>query len=395
MTELEFIQEQKFLHEDLASNYDTMESLFSKKLWHQLTEELSSFLANPNNRRGDNFYQLYEGFIAKFEPKLSQLRAALLVAQVGYSFEDPQRAIDFFKNVLKNRSRLGEEASLCIESDIAVMLVRLGLADEARVQLDKVEKDLAAVGKNVGEEEFGQVDQSSGEAAVFSRVYRAMAEYRKFVGPPSEFYKMALLYLAYTPADELSTTDKYTLATDMALAALTGDGVYNFGEVIATPVLAALQGSPNQYLYDLVLALNKGNIDEFNAVVDNNRDAYFSQEVLKNCHEKVQQKVVVLALMNMVFELPSHERCISYSAIAEVSRVPLDQVDWILMRAMSLGLIKGKIDEVAQTVNVSWVQPRVLDKSEIVTISSQLSDWVERVKGTLVSVEEQTLELYV
>lgn len=48
------------------------------------------------------------------------------------------------------------------------------------------------------------------------------------------------------------------------------------------------------------------------------------------------------------------------------------------MRAMSLGLIKGTIDEVAQSVSVTWVQPRVLDTVEMATISSQLGDWVER-----------------
>jgi hypothetical protein len=31
MAELTFIQEQKFLYEDLVSNYDTIETLFTKK----------------------------------------------------------------------------------------------------------------------------------------------------------------------------------------------------------------------------------------------------------------------------------------------------------------------------------------------------------------------------
>lgn len=218
---------------------------------------------------------------------------------------------------------------------------------------------------------------------------------------------MSLMYLAYTPADELPVDEKYALATDMALAALTGEGVYNFGEVIATPVLAVLQGSPNQYLYDLVIALNQGNIDVFNSVVDSNKESYFAQDVLKNCHDQVQQKVVLLSLMNVVFELPSHERTISFTTIANVSKVPLEQVcilvhcvpcwtlfihviclllfccfccqvDWILMRAMSLGLIKGSINEVDQNVNVTWVQPRVLNTVEMSTISTQLGDWVER-----------------
>jgi 26S proteasome regulatory subunit N9 len=249
------------------------------------------------------------------------------------------------------------------------------------VQLDAVEEQMQREG--------------TAEAVVFSKVYKAMAEYRKSVGPPADFYKTALQYLAYTPPTQIPAEERYALATDMALAALTGEGVYNFGEVIATPVLAELTDSPNQYLRDLVIALNQGNIDVFNAVIDSNREVYFAQEVLKNCHEQIQQKVVLLSLMNVVFELPSHERNISFATIANESRVPIEQVDWILMRAMSLGLIRGTIDEVAQAVSVTWVQPRVLDTKEVATLSLQLADWVERVKGTLVGVEEQTLELYV
>jgi len=48
------------------------------------------------------------------------------------------------------------------------------------------------------------------------------------------------------------------------------------------------------------------------------------------------------------------------------------------MRAMSLGIIKGKIDEIAQTVIITWVQPRVLDKPQIEMLSGQLESWAER-----------------
>jgi hypothetical protein len=48
------------------------------------------------------------------------------------------------------------------------------------------------------------------------------------------------------------------------------------------------------------------------------------------------------------------------------------------MRAMSLGLIKGSMDEVEQTINISWVQPRVLDKGQLSVLSAQLDTWSER-----------------
>ena len=50
------------------------------------------------------------------------------------------------------------------------------------------------------------------------------------------------MFLAYTSMDDLTPTYRFELATDMALAALSGENIYNFGEVLATPILASLKG---------------------------------------------------------------------------------------------------------------------------------------------------------
>jgi hypothetical protein len=54
------------------------------------------------------------------------------------------------------------------------------------------------------------------------------------------------------------------------------------------------------------------------------------------------------------------------------------QVEWVLMRAMSIGLLKGTIDEVGAAVNVTWVQPRVLDKEQLALLNTQLKTWTEK-----------------
>ena len=46
--------------------------------------------------------------------------------------------------------------------------------------------------------------------------------------------------------------DRYALAVDISLAALTGDGVFNFGEVLATPILQVLQQTPQAWLSQIL-----------------------------------------------------------------------------------------------------------------------------------------------
>jgi len=72
--------------------------------------------------------------------------------------------------------------------------------------------------------------------------------------------------------------------------------------------------------------------------------------------EQVKQKVTLLCLMNLAAELPATERTISFAAITARTQLPTTEVEWLLMRAMSLGLVKGSIDEVDQVVEISYVK---------------------------------------
>jgi len=116
--------------------------------------------------------------------------------------------------------------------------------------------------------------------------------------------------------------------------------------------------------------------------------------VLASKHEEVKKKVVLLALMNLAFERGSSARTISFAAVAERTFIPLEQVEWVVMRAMSLHLVRGSIDQVEQSVTVSWVQPRILDAPQLAVMSGQLGAWAHKAKDALVTVEERTMELY-
>lgn len=50
------------------------------------------------------------------------------------------------------------------------------------------------------------------------------------------------------------------------------------------------------------------------------------------------------------------------------------------MKALSVGLVKGSIDEVAKRVHMTWVQPRVLDLQQVTRSSPP---WVVRMGSVL------------
>lgn len=70
----------------------------------------------------------------------------------------------------------------------------------------------------------------------------------------------------------------------------------------------------------------------------------------------------------MTFKRPATERQLSFKDISEALGVPLDKVEMIVMKAISKGLVDGTIDEVAQKVHMTWVQPRVLNRSQVCSI---------------------------
>ena len=74
-------------------------------------------------------------------------------------------------------------------------------------------------------------------------------------------------------------------------------------------------------------------------------------------------------------------------------QVTPDQVEWVVMKALSLGLIKGSIDQISSTVSVSWVMPRVLSPDQVKALAGRLGEWGEKVKETADFMTDQTAEL--
>merc|ERR1711942_400774 len=105
------------------------------------------------------------------------------------------------------------------------------------------------------------------------------------------------------------------------------------------------------------------------------------------------EKVCLMCLMEMTFRREATARQISFAEIASSTTLPVDQVEMLIMKALSQGLVKGRIDEVDQSVSLTWVQPRVLDRQQLATMSNKIGSWCQSVQDMEMMIENKAGEI--
>jgi 26S proteasome regulatory subunit N9 len=94
----------------------------------------------------------------------------------------------------------------------------------------------------------------------------------------------------------------------------------------------------------------------------------------------IKQKIHLSALLSLIFSRPPHSRTLGFQLIADGSGLPVEEVEYLVLKAFSVGLVKGTIDQVEQTVKITWMQGRVLNTKEIEGMKDKLEGWGQGVK---------------
>ena len=194
------------------------------------------------------------------------------------------------QGLLEKRARLGPAAGLYLDMGHSMTLIQRGV-------------DLASVKKGLVEAKV-VLDGLSGtnDPSVHASYYRTASAYHKLEGPPEAFYSNALMYLNYADYDAMDPATKVEYAAGVSLAALTGEGVYNFGEVVQLPVLKCLEGTADEWLMDLMISFSTGDVNAFNSTMSRSSEAVRGHPALFSRLERVSEKIKLMALVNMAFE---------------------------------------------------------------------------------------------
>ncbi|KAM0789232.1 hypothetical protein ACM66B_000075 [Microbotryomycetes sp. NB124-2] len=363
------------LPSELKPYYEAFHRFYSHKLWFQLTSTIEAFLQSPASAPYQ--IELFESFIKDFSNKLNQLKLVHIGITVARQFNDGTKALEFLEKLAeKVDSPNTKEAYVLATIESAYFKLLLGDNEATKASMDKCEKILDTL--------------DSVDLVVHASFYRVSGDYYKAKAEYANYYKNSLLYLACVNVDkDLSAEERGQRAHDLGLSALLGD-IYNFGELLMHPILDSLTGTQHRAIKDMLFAFNSGDITKFESLVP----ALSREPILTDNYAFLRQKICLMALIESVFKRPTNDRVLPFSVIASDARVPVNEVEHLLMKALSLKLIRGTIDQVASSTTISWVQPRVLDRGQIGGLRDRLTDWSDQVSAVGDFAQQQAPELF-
>jgi len=372
---------------DAAHAIEKFLPLLERKLWHQLTCAIEEEIASPWLQVDDSLVIFYECFIKEFEQKINPIKMTQFAVAASRKYSDHAAAVTFLQTTMErmkpskqDKESAGEEANVIFNSEIAMHKLALDQMDETKELMKSDEKILDAM--------------SEISDLTYSFHYKLCAAYHQKRSSPAEFYRSMLQYLTYTPVDTLSTTQQCETARDLCLAACSAEAIFTFGELLQHPVLQALNGTEFEWMPAMLKALNVGNIQDYDKLCAAESGRISQFDAMKASEGLLRQKLSIAALIELIFRRKADERLIPFADIAEGTGLPLDQVELLLIKALSLKLIRGTIDEVDQNVHITWAIPHALDMDQISVMKDNLGSWRTKTETTMRFVEDESPELF-
>jgi len=342
--------------QELAQIWQQIQDYHQRRHWHQLTTLMLELVARPELQSGEQLQELYTEAISDFESKLNPLSLVQICMPIVDQFKDNDEALQFVE-------KLGEKIKANPEA------FALSKVLEGKIQLDRY-KNIEKT-KNLVEELEELVNEIDRVGFVHGQYYMLASRFYMNEGSHADYYRASLRYLGCTDLNTLSKDERKEQAFNLSLAALLGKDIFNFGELLAHPILDDLKGTNKEWIVRILIAFNSGDVRKFSDM----KKEWEKQADLKNYEEQLYVKICLLALMEMTFQRSATDRSLSFRDIAQQTGMDEDKVELLVMKALAKGLVKGSIDQVAQVANLTWVQPRVLDREQLKTLVKKINEF--------------------
>ncbi|KAK6204448.1 26S proteasome regulatory particle [Scheffersomyces amazonensis] len=367
---------------ELINIFLELEDFYERKLWHQLTLTLDEiYYGDYVEITNDLKSKINNLFISQFTSHLNPIKVVDFCLE---SFNGkPEETLDHllelrinFINTIKKennfRDEEDEEFKKLVENDESIIYDDLQIARYYILsgEISKAEDILNSLNDKFDTNDTINNFENPKLNAAF---YLTKCELYKILENYNSYYSNALLYLS-SVENNLTDANKLELCYELSIAALLGDKIYNFGELILHDILTVIstESSPYFWLYSLIQNLNSGNLQEFNKWLE---IAYKKSPFLVKFDVFLKQKIIIMSLLELISLKSTTEKHLTFLEISGFTGTPVNDVEHLIIKCFSLNLIKGYINQIDEILVVTWLQPRILNLDQVKVLHNHLLQW--------------------
>jgi 26S proteasome regulatory subunit N9 len=329
-------------------------------------------------QQGKDLIEFYNGVVFFIEPTLNAMKYLEYVQNMIQNYKDNiAEALTFLENIEnKHKDFKGEEK-------IFIKIIK----GFCYLDLNKM-FELEEIVKSTKVDFSGKYEI---EPSLYAQYYKLSTLFYEKKKDYDNFYDNAFQYLAYETT--ISDQEKLDLCYKMCSAMLIGEKLYNFEELIEKDFFKLMKGSKYDWISNLILSFNSAKVDQFLSMIDQNKKNIEENEILRGKSDLLPIKIRIAALLELIFQKNKNDRILTFEEICKVCMTEEDKIEYISMKALSHGLIKGYIDQADKKLFVNWIQPKYLGKEKIGILKDRMTAWIEKAQKVLGDLQENGASL--
>ena len=362
-------------HPSLKSLFDEIDSNLNQHLWYKLSENIITLSQSPELQQGKDLIEFYNGVVFFIEPTLNPMKYLQYVQNMLHNYKDRMdEALQFVENIEAKHKNFKGEEKIAIKIIKGFCYFELNKMYELEDILNSTEVDFS------GKYEI--------ESSLYAQYYKLCTIFYEKKNDYDKFYNSAFQYLAYET--NLSGEEQLNLCYKMCSAMLIGEKLYNFEELIEKDFFKLMKGSKYEWISNLILSFNSAKVDQFLSIMEQNKKNILDNNILKDNIDFLPVKIRIAALLELIFQKNKGERTLSFDEICKVCMTEEDKIEYISMKALSHGLIKGLIDQAERKLYVTWAQPKYLGKEKLGVMKDRINAWIDKAQKVLGDLQENS-----
>ncbi|OII76033.1 PCI domain-containing protein [Cryptosporidium andersoni] len=426
ITPLDQLEKESLKRSNDPNQVATLKNYLEKKLYHQYMELCYQYLSNEHLEFQK--YDKIEFFVGAILPLRQHFNPLRFATLAGFVIDNNELPVDdniTFLEKLKQDINYEKDNS---EVNSTILTQHRNVEPPFEIQADLYHRilkafeltkraDMSLQCNELLDFVAEKLDKLRGaEPCLIAMYHRSCAAYEKTINRPNMFYKHALLYLSYTPLDEIPQRNKPCLAYEIIVAAIISDNIFNLGELILHPLIQNFSNMVKQvdqqqtdideqtlcniksfsWILDILVSLHEGDIDMLKFSIEKHKDHVKNSPL---CTAEAQiciiKKTTTLALMDLAFKKDKNERILKFEEIADHCRVSITEIELLVMKAINMELINGYIDQTSRTVEINWVHPHILDKGRLQLLGTKIDNWINSTQKLVEQLESLAPEFVI